>query len=160
MTSPRAVTRFSAHDPADGGSAAPWHTATAAMESLDYEAFDSAAPCSSESGSGVTGWLLCGVIGAAMAVAALLINLTVENLTGAKFLTASALLEGQGAAVSFMFFAFVNVALAFSASAITALYAPAAAGSGIGDVKAYLNGVDSPGMCLPRTLAAKMAGGK
>ena len=157
MTSPRAGARSAHSDP--GGSAhAPWHPATGAMESLDYEAFDSAAPCSSESASGAAGWLLCGVIGAAMAVSALLINLTVENLTGAKFLTASALLEGQGAAASFAFFAFVNVALAFSASAITALYAPAAAGSGIGDVKAYLNGVDAPGMCLPRTLAAKMAG--
>ena len=27
------------------------------MESLDYEAFDSAAPCSSESASGAAGWL-------------------------------------------------------------------------------------------------------
>jgi len=101
---------------------------------------------------------MCVFIGGAMALAALLINLTVENLTGAKFLTASTLLEDQGIAASFIFFAFVNVALAFSASAVTALYAPAAAGSGIGDVKAYLNGVDVPGMCLARTLAAKVAG--
>jgi chloride channel 7 len=128
------------------------------MESLDYEAFDSAAPCSSDCGSGAAGWVMCFLIGGAMALAALVINLTVENLTGAKFLTASALLEGHGVASSFLFFAFVNVALAFSASAVTALYAPAAAGSGIGDVKAYLNGVDVPGMCLARTLAAKVAG--
>lgn len=85
MTSPRGGAR-SAYDPAGGGSPAePWHAATAAMESLDYEAFDSAAACSSENGSGAAGWLLCGVIGAATAVAALLINLVRVRLLPVRY---------------------------------------------------------------------------
>jgi len=37
-------------------------------------------------------------------------------------------------------------------------YAPAAAGSGIPEIKGYLNGVNIPGILRPRTIAAKLAG--
>ena len=137
----------------------PWHVATGEMESLDYEEFDSAAgKGGATSVGGLSGWAVCLLIGVATALAAFAINLTVENVSGAKFLFTSAMLRSQGALPSFLFFAFVNVTLACAASAVTALYAPAAAGSGIGDVKAYLNGVDAPGLFLARTLAAKVVG--
>lgn len=42
------------------------------------------------------------------------------------------------------------------ASVITAYMAPAAAGSGIPEVKAYLNGVDAPGIFSLRTLVVKV----
>ncbi|XP_010905340.1 putative chloride channel-like protein CLC-g isoform X2 [Elaeis guineensis] len=44
------------------------------------------------------------------------------------------------------------------ASVITAYMAPAAAGSGIPEVKAYLNGVDAPGIFSLRTLVVKVVG--
>ena len=126
------------------------------MESLDCEEFDSAARRAG--GSALGGWLVCLFVGVATALTALAINLTVENLAGVKFMTTSSLLVSHGAAASFAFFATINVSLAAAASAVTVLFAPAAAGSGIGDVKAYLNGVDVPGVLWARTLAAKVVG--
>lgn len=55
----------------------------------------------------------------------------------------------------FVFFSY-NLALTIFASTITALVAPAAAGSGIPEVKAYLNGVDAPGIFSIRTLIVKV----
>jgi len=103
-------------------------------------------------------WVLCLLIGITTALCAQLINLTVENVAGTKFLTTASLLSTHGAALSFLFFVCVNVVLASCAATVTTLYAPAAAGSGIGDVKAYLNGVDVPGLLQARTLAAKVVG--
>jgi chloride channel 7 len=127
------------------------------MESLDLEEFDSAA-CHSSGGAGLGSWVVCLLVGVATALTALAINLTVENVAGFKFMTTSSLLRSHGAAASFAFFATINVSLAAAASAVTVLFAPAAAGSGIGDVKAFLNGVDVPGVLRGRTLAAKILG--
>lgn len=46
--------------------------------------------------------------------------------------------------------------LAIAAAALCAYIAPAAAGSGIPEVKAYLNGVDAYSMLAPRTLFVKV----
>nr|CAB3450062.1 unnamed protein product [Digitaria exilis] len=51
-----------------------------------------------------------------------------------------------------------NVVLAASAAAICAYIAPAAAGSGIPEVKAYLNGVDAYSILAPSTLFVKIFG--
>jgi chloride channel 7 len=134
----------------------PWHRATAGMESLDFEDFDS--PTRRGGGGSLGSWLVCLFVGVTTALTALAINLTVENLAGVKFVTTSSLLHTHGAVASFAFFVTINVSLAAAASAVTVLFAPAAAGSGIGDVKAYLNGVDVPGVLRARTLAAKVVG--
>lgn len=55
----------------------------------------------------------------------------------------------------FIFFA-SNLSLTLFASIITAFIAPTAAGSGISEVKAYLNGVDAPGIFTVRTLCVKV----
>jgi hypothetical protein len=125
------------------------------MESLDLEEFESAA--ASMSGSVAARWLLCGLIGVATALTALCINMAVERVAGIKFLTTSALMLSHGHAASFFFFLTMNVSLAAAASAVTVLFAPAAAGSGIGDVKAFLNGVDVPGLLWGSTLAVRPA---
>jgi chloride channel 7 len=49
-----------------------------------------------------------------------------------------------------------NLVLAASAAAICAYIAPAAAGSGIPEVKAYLNGVDAYSILAPSTLFVKV----
>ena len=51
-----------------------------------------------------------------------------------------------------------NLALVVVACAITVYFGPCAAGSGIADVKIYLNGIDAPGTLLMRTLVAKAIG--
>lgn len=56
---------------------------------------------------------------------------------------------------AFGVFAASNLVLTIFASVLTACIAPAAAGSGIPDVKAYLNGVDTPDIFSLRTLVVK-----
>lgn len=53
-------------------------------------------------------------------------------------------------------YAAINVALAAAAAALCAFIAPAAAGSGIPEVKAYLNGVDAHSILAPSTLFVKV----
>ena len=53
-------------------------------------------------------------------------------------------------------FAGCNIGLAAAAGALCAYIAPAAAGSGIPEVKAYLNGVDAPSILAPSTLFVKV----
>lgn len=56
------------------------------------------------------------------------------------------------------FFAYTtcNLVLGVSAAALCAFIAPAAAGSGIPEVKAYLNGIDAHSMLAPSTLFVKV----
>ncbi|KAG7984525.1 hypothetical protein I3843_04G164600 [Carya illinoinensis] len=60
--------------------------------------------------------------------------------------------------MAFLVFSVSNLVLALFASMITAFIAPAAAGSGIPEVKAYLNGVDAPDIFSLRTLVVKIVG--
>lgn len=57
---------------------------------------------------------------------------------------------------AFAVFAGCNMILAIAAAALCAYIAPAAAGSGIPEVKAYLNGVDAPSILATRTLFVKV----
>lgn len=58
--------------------------------------------------------------------------------------------------LAFVVFFASNLSLTLFSSIITALIAPAATGSGIPEVKAYLNGVDAPGIFTLRTLFVKV----
>ena len=49
-----------------------------------------------------------------------------------------------------------NTTLAAAAAALCAYIAPAAAGSGIPEVKAYLNGIDAHSILAPSTLLVKV----
>lgn len=57
------------------------------------------------------------------------------------------------------FFAFggCNLILATAAASLCAFIAPAAAGSGIPEVKAYLNGIDAYSILAPSTLFVKVS---
>ncbi|XAR56259.1 hypothetical protein NMG60_11036668 [Bertholletia excelsa] len=59
---------------------------------------------------------------------------------------------------AFVAFAGCNVILAIAAAALCAFIAPAAAGSGIPEVKAYLNGIDAHSILAPSTLFVKIFG--
>lgn len=58
--------------------------------------------------------------------------------------------------MAFVIFFASNLGLTLFTSIITALMAPTAAGSGIPEVKAYLNGVDAPGIFTVQTLFVKV----
>lgn len=58
--------------------------------------------------------------------------------------------------MAFAWFAMSNFLLLMVASIVTVYIAPAAAGSGIPEVKAYLNGVDAPDIFSVKTLLVKV----
>ena len=58
--------------------------------------------------------------------------------------------------MAFAAYATMNVVLATTAAALCAFIAPAAAGSGIPEVKAYLNGIDAYSILAPSTLFVKV----
>ena len=57
---------------------------------------------------------------------------------------------------AFFAFAGCNLILATAAGSLCAFIAPAAAGSGIPEVKAYLNGIDAYSILAPSTLFVKI----
>eukprot|EP01018_Ginkgo_biloba_P035624 Gb_17660 [translate_table: standard] len=60
--------------------------------------------------------------------------------------------------LAFAVFSGLNLALAIFAALMTAYIAPTAAGAGVPEIKAYLNGVDLPGFLGPSTLFVKVFG--
>ncbi|XP_026387606.1 putative chloride channel-like protein CLC-g isoform X1 [Papaver somniferum] len=103
-------------------------------------------------------WILCFLIGISVGLVGFFNNLAVENIAGMKFVITSNLMLARKFGVAFTVFALSNLGLTLFSSVITAFIAPAAAGSGIPEVKAYLNGVDAPGIFSPRTLVIKIIG--
>ncbi|KAG4194424.1 hypothetical protein ERO13_A06G053000v2 [Gossypium hirsutum] len=103
-------------------------------------------------------WLLCFLIGGFVSLVGFFNNLAVENIAGVKFVITSNMMLAQRYWMAFLVFSLSNLALTLFAAIITAFISPAAAGSGIPEVKAYLNGVDAPGILSIRTLIVKIVG--
>ncbi|KAK7388615.1 hypothetical protein VNO78_23437 [Psophocarpus tetragonolobus] len=103
-------------------------------------------------------WLLCFLIGMIVSLVGFCNNLAVENLAGIKFVVTSNMMLERRFLLAFFIFFFSNLGLTLFASLITALIAPTATGSGIPEVKAYLNGVDAPGIFTVPTLFVKIIG--
>lgn len=103
-------------------------------------------------------WSLCFLIGFVVSLIGFFNNLAVENIAGIKFVITSNMMFSSRYAMAFVVFSLSNLVLTLFASVITAFIAPAAAGSGIPEVKAYLNGVDAPEILSLRTLVVKIIG--
>ncbi|KAL8149758.1 hypothetical protein AgCh_006684 [Apium graveolens] len=103
-------------------------------------------------------WILCLLIGFTVSLIAFCNNLAVENLAGVKFVVTSNMMLAQKFVSAFVVFAASNFGLTLFACLITAFIAPEAAGSGIPEVKAYLNGVDAPAIFSFKTLLVKIVG--
>ncbi|EOY31196.1 hypothetical protein QUC31_019903 [Theobroma cacao] len=103
-------------------------------------------------------WLLCFLIGAIVSLVGFCNNLAVENIAGIKFVVTSNMMLARRYGMAFLVFSLSNLVLTLFAAIITAFISPAAAGSGIPEVKAYLNGVDAPGIFSLRTLIVKIVG--
>ncbi|XP_027329654.1 putative chloride channel-like protein CLC-g isoform X1 [Abrus precatorius] len=136
------------------------------IESLDYEIFENEFFKQDWRSRGkaqilqyvVMKWLLCFLVGVIVAVIGFCNNLAVENLAGIKFVVTSNMMFENKFLLAFLVFFASNLGLTLFASIITALIAPTATGSGIPEVKAYLNGVDAPGIFTLRTLFVKIIG--
>ncbi|KAK1668701.1 hypothetical protein QYE76_056860 [Lolium multiflorum] len=103
-------------------------------------------------------WVLALLVGSVVGLVGFFNNIAVENIAGYKLLLTSNLMMQNRNLEAFLLFMACNVVLAASAAAICAYFAPAAAGSGIPEVKSYLNGVDAHSILAPSTLLVKIIG--
>ncbi|XP_072969302.1 chloride channel protein CLC-c-like isoform X1 [Typha angustifolia] len=103
-------------------------------------------------------WTLALLIGLSTGLVGFFNNLAVENIAGFKLLLTSNLMLEHRYITAFFAYGGCNLILATAAAAICAYIAPAAAGSGIPEVKAYLNGVDAYSILAPSTLFVKIFG--
>ncbi|KAL6974095.1 hypothetical protein U1Q18_028278 [Sarracenia purpurea var. burkii] len=103
-------------------------------------------------------WTLCFFVGIIVSLVGFTNNLAVENIAGMKFVVTSNMMLAEKYLLAFLVFASSNFVLTLFSSLITAFVSPEAAGSGIPEVKAYLNGVDAPGILSFRTLVIKIVG--
>ncbi|KAF7802251.1 chloride channel protein CLC-c-like [Senna tora] len=103
-------------------------------------------------------WALALLIGLSTGLVGFFNNLAVENIAGFKLLLTNNLMLKKKYYQAFAALASCNMILAIAAAILCAYIAPAAAGSGIPEVKAYLNGVDSHSILAPSTLFVKIFG--
>ncbi|KAK9055117.1 hypothetical protein SSX86_026198 [Deinandra increscens subsp. villosa] len=103
-------------------------------------------------------WVLCFIIGIVVSLIGFFNNLAIENIAGVKFVITSNMMLANRYLAAFLIFAAANLGLTLFAVLITTLIAPETAGSGIPEVKAYLNGVDAPAIFSFRTLLIKTVG--
>ncbi|CAL8469782.1 g9324 [Coccomyxa elongata] len=102
-------------------------------------------------------WLLVVTIGATVAVLSMLVNLGISGLNVAKIRATESLIYSRGGFWG-PYFTYVGMSAAYAlcAGAVVAFWAPAAAGSGMSEIKAYFNGVHTPGLLTLRTLIGKL----
>lgn len=103
-------------------------------------------------------WTFAFLIGVITGLIGFVTNLAVENIAGFKLVVTSNYMLQERYALAFAVFASSNFVLALLSALLCAYIAPAAAGSGIPEVKAYLNGVDAPVILSPSTLFVKIFG--
>ncbi|XP_043725309.1 chloride channel protein CLC-d-like isoform X3 [Telopea speciosissima] len=149
------------HDGADLASTSSGNGA----ESLDYEVIENYAYREEQAHRGkllggyyvVLKWFLALLIGIGTGLAAIFINIAVENFAGWKFSATFSIIQTSYLA-GFVVYILLNLVLVFSSVFIITQFAPAAAGSGIPEIKGYLNGIDTHGILLFRTLIGKILG--
>ncbi|KAK4266364.1 hypothetical protein QN277_027302 [Acacia crassicarpa] len=135
------------------------------VESLDYEVIENYAYREEQAQRGklyvsyllVVKWFFALLIGIGTGLAAVFINISVENFAGWKYSLTFNIIQKSYVA-GFIVYALINLVLVYSSVYIITQFAPAAAGSGIPEIKGYLNGIDVHGILLFRTLIGKIFG--
>ncbi|XP_076908080.1 chloride channel protein CLC-b-like [Bidens hawaiensis] len=100
-------------------------------------------------------WLLAFLVGLLTGIITTLINLAIENIAGYKLLAVVNYIERKRYMTGFLFMTLVNFILTLFATLLCVFFAPTAAGPGIPEIKAYLNGVDTPDMYGATTMFVK-----
>ncbi|KAJ8767898.1 hypothetical protein K2173_020838 [Erythroxylum novogranatense] len=103
-------------------------------------------------------WTLAFLVGLLTGLIATLINVAIENIAGYKLLAVVKLIRNERYLTGLAFFTGANLALTVFAALLCVYFAPTAAGPGIPEIKAYLNGVDTPNMYGAATLIVKIFG--
>ncbi|XP_071725254.1 chloride channel protein CLC-b-like [Rutidosis leptorrhynchoides] len=103
-------------------------------------------------------WTLAFLVGLLTGLIATIINLAIENIAGYKLLAVVNLISKERFVTGFLYFTGANFVLTMIAALLCVCFAPTAAGPGIPEIKAYLNGVDTPNMYGATTLIVKIIG--
>ncbi|XP_020246030.1 chloride channel protein CLC-a-like isoform X2 [Asparagus officinalis] len=103
-------------------------------------------------------WSMAFLVGLLTGVIASFINLAIENIAGFKMMLVLQYVRSGRYWTGFLYFMLANLGLTAFASFLCVRYAPTAAGPGIPEIKAYLNGVDTPNMFGMSTLIVKIFG--
>ncbi|KAG7459475.1 hypothetical protein MATL_G00211080 [Megalops atlanticus] len=110
----------------------------------------------------ISRWVVCGLIGFLTGLIACFIDIVVENLAGVKYHVVKQNIEKftevGGLSISLILWAVLNSAFVMVGSIIVAFFEPIAAGSGIPQIKCYLNGVKIPRVVRLKTLVVKVGG--
>ncbi|KAG2286680.1 hypothetical protein Bca52824_046284 [Brassica carinata] len=103
-------------------------------------------------------WTLACLVGLLTGLIATLINLAVENIAGYKLLAVGYYIAQDRYLTGLLIFTGANLGLTLVATILVVVFAPTAAGPGIPEIKAYLNGVDTPNMFGATTMIVKIVG--
>ncbi|KAM8951214.1 H(+)/Cl(-) exchange transporter 7 isoform 2-T2 [Lycaon pictus] len=107
-------------------------------------------------------WVICAMIGILTGLVACFIDIVVENVAGLKYKIVKdnidKFTERGGLSFSLLLWATLNSAFVLVGSAIVAFVEPVAAGSGIPQIKCFLNGVKIPHVVRLKTLVIKVSG--
>ncbi|CAK0770655.1 hypothetical protein CVIRNUC_003789 [Coccomyxa viridis] len=104
-------------------------------------------------------WALAFLIGVAMGCIGFIVDWGIQTLNDFKYYHTVALIASRGGFLA-PFFMYVGISLLYAsvAGALVSFVEPLAAGSGIAEVKTYLNGIHIRGLLAVRTLVAKLIG--
>ncbi|MCO5572485.1 hypothetical protein L7F22_026240 [Adiantum nelumboides] len=136
------------------------------LQSLDYELVgteifkvkDQHGICTQTVQYTLLKWTLACLVGLLTGITGLAINVATETITGYKLMKFTQLLQNQRLVVAVSVLIGSNLTLVLCAVLLCVYVGPAAAGSGIPEVKAYLNGIDVPDILAPRALFVKVFG--
>ncbi|TMS15556.1 H(+)/Cl(-) exchange transporter 7 [Larimichthys crocea] len=110
----------------------------------------------------ISRWVVCGLIGFLTGLIACFIDIVVEELAGIKYQVVKENIEKftevGGLSISLILWAVFNSAFVMVGAIIVAYFEPIAAGSGIPQIKCYLNGVKIPRVVRLKTLVVKVGG--
>ncbi|XP_037647990.1 H(+)/Cl(-) exchange transporter 7 isoform X2 [Sebastes umbrosus] len=110
----------------------------------------------------ISRWVVCGLIGFLTGLIACFIDIVVEELAGIKYRVVKENIEKftevGGLSISLILWAVLNSAFVIMGAIIVACFEPIAAGSGIPQIKCYLNGVKIPRVVRLKTLVVKVIG--
>uniref|UniRef100_A0A8D0CN14 Chloride channel protein n=1 Tax=Scleropages formosus TaxID=113540 RepID=A0A8D0CN14_SCLFO len=110
----------------------------------------------------ISRWVVCALIGILTGLIACFIDIVVENLAGLKYKVIKENIEkfteAGGLSISLILWAFLNSVIVMMGAIIVAFFEPIAAGSGIPQIKCYLNGVKIPRVVRLKTLVVKVCG--
>uniref|UniRef100_A0A8C5H6K7 Chloride channel protein n=1 Tax=Gouania willdenowi TaxID=441366 RepID=A0A8C5H6K7_GOUWI len=110
----------------------------------------------------ISRWVICALIGFLTGLIACFIDIVVEQVAKVKYNVIKenieTFTEAGGLSISLILWAVLNCSFVIVGAILVAFFEPIAAGSGIPQIKCYLNGVKIPRVVRLKTLVVKVCG--